>query len=70
MTYITYRNLFDNSEFSLVIKNFYDKHIKNIARVGAHRSGKTTLVETILLEAGLLNRRGIIGKKKFSLRLA
>ena len=40
--------------------DFDNKHIKNIVFVGAHKSGKTTLTETMLYEAGLLNRRGTI----------
>ncbi len=40
-----------------------DKHIKNIAFVGAHKSGKTTLAETMLFEAGLVNRRGSVENK-------
>ena len=47
-----------------IMNNFDDKHIKNLAFVGAHKSGKTTLVETMLFEAGLLNRRGSIEGKK------
>jgi elongation factor G len=43
--------------------DFDDKHIKNIVFVGAHKSGKTTLTETMLFEAGLLNRRGTIEGK-------
>jgi len=42
------------------MKIFDDKHIKNVVFVGAHQSGKTTLAETMLFEAGLLNRRGTI----------
>ncbi len=45
------------------MKIYDDKHIKNIAFVGAHDSGKTTLAETMLFEAGLLNRRGTIEEK-------
>ena len=42
------------------MKVFDDKHIKNVVFVGAHRSGKTTLSETMLFEAGLINRRGTV----------
>ena len=42
------------------MKIYDDKHIKNIVLVGAHNSGKTTLAETMLFEAGLINRRGSV----------
>ena len=42
------------------MKVFDDKHIKNIALVGAHKAGKTTLAETMVFEAGLINRRGSV----------
>ncbi|MBO3117801.1 elongation factor G [Winogradskyella sp. DF17] len=42
------------------MKIFDDKHIKNVAFVGTHRAGKTTLSETMLYEAGLINRRGTV----------
>ena len=45
------------------MKIYDDKHIKNIDFVGAHNSGKTTLAETMLFEAGLLNRRGTVEQK-------
>jgi len=45
------------------MKLYDDKHIKTIALVGAHHSGKTTLAETMLFEAGLLNRRGSVEEK-------
>lgn len=40
------------------MKQYDEKHIKNIAIIGAPKSGKTTLAETMLFEAGLINRRG------------
>ncbi|WP_373074381.1 elongation factor G [Zeaxanthinibacter enoshimensis] len=43
-----------------IMKVYDDKHIKNVVFVGAHSSGKTTLAETMLFEAGLLNRRGTV----------
>jgi len=45
------------------MKIFDDKHIKNVVFVGAHQSGKTTLAETMLFEAGLINRRGTVENK-------
>jgi len=45
------------------MKVFDDKHIKNVVFVGAHNSGKTTLSETMLFEAGLINRRGTVEDK-------
>ncbi|MCC6839873.1 MAG: elongation factor G [Flavobacteriales bacterium] len=40
------------------MKSYDEKHIKNIVLLGSHGSGKTTLAETMLYEAGLLTRRG------------
>lgn len=45
------------------MKVYDDKHIKNVAFVGAHKSGKTTLAETMLFEAQLINRRGEVESK-------
>lgn len=36
------------------------KHIKNIALIGHAGSGKTTLAETMLFEAGMITRRGTV----------
>ena len=45
------------------MKVFDNKHIKNIVLVGSSKSGKTTLAETMLFEAGLINRRGTVESK-------
>ncbi|MEQ8357939.1 MAG: elongation factor G [Cytophagales bacterium] len=45
------------------MKVFDEKHIKNIVLLGSPKSGKTTLTETMLFEAGLINRRGTIEDK-------
>lgn len=45
------------------MKIYDDKHIKNVVFVGAHNSGKTTLAETMLFEAGLIKRRGSVESK-------
>lgn len=42
------------------MKAYDNKHIKNVAFVGAHKSGKTTLTETMRYEAGLVKRRGTV----------
>ena len=42
------------------MKVYDNKHIKNVVFVGAHACGKTTLAETMLYEAGLINRRGTV----------
>ena len=40
------------------MNTFDAKHIKNVALLGSHGAGKTTLAETMLFEAGLITRRG------------
>ncbi len=45
------------------MKVYDDKHIKNVVLVGASKSGKTTLAEAMLFEAGLINRRGTVEEK-------
>jgi elongation factor G len=45
------------------MKVFDAKHIKNLVLLGSPKSGKTTLAETMLFEAGLTTRRGTIEDK-------
>jgi len=45
------------------MKIYDDKHIKNIALLGAPKSGKTLLAEDMLFEAGITHRRGTIEGK-------
>ncbi len=42
------------------MKIYDEKHIKNIVLLGSSKSGKTTLAETMLFEAGIINRRGAV----------
>ncbi len=42
------------------MKIYDEKHIKNVVLVGAPKSGKTTLAEAMIFEAGLINRRGTV----------
>lgn len=45
------------------MKVYDEKHIKNIVLLGCAKTGKTTLAETMLFEAGLINRRGTVENK-------
>ncbi|HCC55293.1 MAG TPA: elongation factor G [Desulfobulbaceae bacterium] len=45
------------------MKVYDDKHIKNIVLLGSVKSGKTTLAETMVFEAGLSKRRGTVEDK-------
>ena len=43
--------------------SFDTSHVKNIVLLGHAGTGKTTLAECMLFEAGLLNRRGTVEEK-------
>lgn len=45
------------------MKAYDEKHIKNVALIGSAKSGKTTLAETMMFEAGIINRRGSVEEK-------
>src|SRR5436190_20256978 len=45
------------------MKVYDEKHIKNIALLGAPKAGKTMLAEDMLFEAGITHRRGTIEGK-------
>ncbi|MBC5773096.1 elongation factor G [Pontibacter sp. KCTC 32443] len=42
------------------MKTYDEKHIKNVVLIGSAKSGKTTLAETMLYEAGIIHRRGAV----------
>ena len=42
---------------------FDTSHVKNIVLLGHVGSGKTTLAECMLFEAGIINRRGSIAER-------
>ena len=42
---------------------FDTSHVKNIVLLGHAGSGKTTLAECMLYEAGIINRKGNISEK-------
>ena len=45
------------------MKVYQTKEIKNIAILGTDGAGKTTLTESLLFEAGVINRRGRVSQK-------
>ena len=52
------------------MKSYDEKHIKNVVLIGAAKTGKTTLCETMLYEAKLIQRRGSVEEKKYCERLS
>ena len=46
-----------------LMKVFDEKHIKNVVLIGSAKSGKTTLAETMMFEAGIVKRRGTVEEK-------
>lgn len=55
-------NLIDKSIIKNM-KNYKTEDIRNIAILGGAGSGKTTLTESILFEAGIIKRRGSVNSK-------
>ena len=51
-----------------VMRVYQTNEIKNIALVGSAGSGKTTLAESMLFEAGLIKRRGTVEAKNTDTR--
>jgi elongation factor G len=45
------------------MKMYDEKHIKNIVLIGAAKSGKTTLAEDMLFEAGIISKRGTVEER-------
>lgn len=45
------------------MKMYDEKHIKNIVLIGAAKSGKTTLAEAMLFEAGITAKRGTVEER-------
>ena len=45
------------------MKVYQTSEIKNIALIGSAGSGKTTLAESMLYEAGIIKRRGSVEAK-------
>jgi translation elongation factor EF-G len=52
-----------STQKSIVMPTFDTAHVKNIALLGHAGSGKTTLAECMIFEAGLINRRGTIAEQ-------
>jgi len=58
------RTIFKNvKSFYIIMKVYQSNEIKNISLLGNSRSGKTTLVEAMLYESGVIKRRGSVDNK-------
>ena len=60
MFFIKAQVIIDYLNKSPHMKTYDEKHIKNIVLLGAPKSGKTTLAETILWEPGIISKRGLL----------
>ena len=56
----SFDNLRTNTLNLIIMKVYKTEEIKNIALIGSSGSGKATLAESMLYEAGLIKRRGTI----------
>ncbi|MGX5820800.1 elongation factor G [Chitinophaga lutea] len=45
------------------MKMYDEKHLKNVVLIGAAKSGKTTLAEDMLFEAGIISKRGTVEER-------
>ena len=58
---VLFLNLFFLKQIAM--PEFDTSHVKNIVLLGHAGSGKTTLAECMLYEAGIITRRGTIAEK-------
>jgi elongation factor G len=58
-----YSSIFHQRKKRIAMPNFDTAHVKNVVLLGHAGSGKTTLAECMLFEAGLITRRGSIAER-------